>query len=128
MDPSIGARVFSLLSTDSDVAARVGSRIYPGRAPQDSAFPRIVYTIVDAMPLATFEGNTSNMTKARVQIDCYDRRYYDTDRLMESIMDAFKTWNGVGHRALHLARRDLYEDTFELFRVTSDFSLWIREI
>ena len=125
MNPSIGTRVYSLLSANAAVAARVATRIYPLIAPQTAAVPRIVYTNVDESHIRSLQGYTSGLIRDRVQVDCYAKTYAESETMADEVTDAFASLPAVTLSPSRVGRASLYEDETQLFRVTMDFLLWI---
>jgi hypothetical protein len=120
----IGSAVFSALSGDATVAGLVGTKIYPSKMPQGpraSDYKAIVYLVVSDVPANAITGDASNrLRNARVQVDCYAKRYEDAQTLAEAV-DAVATVALNGWRE---TSRDIYDDEAELHRVSMDVLLW----
>lgn len=124
---SYGERVFALLSADATIAAKVGSRIYPQLMPQDCPKPAVVYTVVSDVPLNSFDGHTSGLSNARVQVDVYSYAYKEAQETANAIEALLGSHVTVSLSSLRVSRRDLYENSTKLHRVSMDFSLWGEE-
>lgn len=89
-----GKSIYNLLSNDATVSATVSTRIYPDVAPQNAAFPFIVYTKTSTEPTKTKEG-TSPLDVERFQIDAYTVDYGDTQTLVAAIRSALDNKSGT---------------------------------
>lgn len=122
----IGADIFSLLRANSAVVALVGDRIYPLVRPQGSALPAIVFTVVDDLPVNSLGGATSGLVDALVQFDCYAKTYVSAHAVAKAVSDMLSK-RVADPAAVRQAKRDGYEDETELYRVSMDFSMWMKE-
>ncbi len=61
--------IFARLITDTEVAAVVGTRVYPEVRPQNSALPAIVYNVPSHFAERDLDGSTS-VRMTRVQFNC----------------------------------------------------------
>ncbi len=64
----IGKLIYSRLSTDGEILAYVGSKIYPDIVPQNVQYPFVVYTIVNSLPV-DFKDGQSNLEEITLQVD-----------------------------------------------------------
>lgn len=63
--------IYNILSADADVAAIVGTRIYPhGEAPQNVNRPYVTWLLVAGVPEQVLDG-ASETDRDTVQIDCW---------------------------------------------------------
>ena len=62
--------LFARLSGDAAVAALVGTRIYPIRAPQAAALPRIVFARQEGENLGTLNGRGTH-DRLQVLVECF---------------------------------------------------------
>jgi len=99
----------------------VGTRIFYNHAPLDAATPFIVLLIVGNSPVNNLGGEES-LTNDRVQIDCWSKRYSDSDTVAEAVkaaMAASTTFN-----AIRTGKDSLYESQTTLNRVMLEYSVW----
>lgn len=63
--------IYNILSADADVAAIVGTRIYPhGEAPQNVNRPYVTWFLVASVPENDL-GGAPDIDRSTVQIDCW---------------------------------------------------------
>lgn len=127
---SIGSSIYSLLSGNAALTARVATRIYPGVSPPTAPFPRIVYSVISNNRQDTLTGHSAR--RVRVQISCYDTTYVLADSLAALVEAAFDTLPGQALRPFALGRNSVEEDTVSqgaigVFHESLDFSIWIQE-
>lgn len=70
----IGAAIYAMLGATFNVTQLIGTRIYPDIAPQNAAYPFVVYTQDTATPTVSKDGNTS-MTEITVTLTIYCDSY-----------------------------------------------------
>jgi len=123
---SIETGLYSHLTTDSDVSALVGTRVYPLKLPQGYTLPAISYQRVSGDRLATLSGPTGR-ANPRFQIDCWASTYSGVRDLASKVRQALDGHKGglggeddVGGISIE-GDRDLFEENTEVFRVTMDF-------
>tara|TARA_R110000822_G_scaffold143489_2_gene281804 strand:- start:76 stop:465 length:390 start_codon:yes stop_codon:yes gene_type:complete len=90
----IGKLIYSRLSTDGDILAYVGSKIYPDIVPQNVQYPFVVYTIVNSLPV-DFKDGQSNLEEITLQIDVYTQNYDDTQDLSNLIRNRLDRFVGI---------------------------------
>ena len=90
----IGKLIYSRLSTDSDILAYVGTKIYPDIVPQNVQYPFVVYTIVNSLPV-DFKDGQSNLEEITLQVDVYTQNYDDTQELSNLIRNRLDRFVGT---------------------------------
>tara|TARA_R110000823_G_scaffold197951_1_gene329031 strand:+ start:585 stop:974 length:390 start_codon:yes stop_codon:yes gene_type:complete len=90
----IGKLIYSRLSTDGDILAYVGSKIYPDIVPQNVQYPFVVYTITNSTPVDYKDGQ-SNLEDITLQIDVYTQNYDDTQDLSNLIRNRLDRFVGI---------------------------------
>jgi hypothetical protein len=70
----IGYAIYNILTNNSDVAALVGTRIYPNVAKQGSTFPFIVYQTTNVSPNDTKDG-VSTVDENSFDVLCFADSY-----------------------------------------------------
>lgn len=93
-----GKAVYGILSTNSNVTALVGTRIFPEIAEQEAATPFIVYQLQSVDPDDTHDG-PSELDEVRFEFLCYADTYDQAADLGEKVRGALDrisgTYNGV---------------------------------
>lgn len=84
--------LYGWLSTDPNIAALVGTRIYPNKLPQGSTFPQITFFKVSNPRVRNLSG-PDGLSSPRIQIDCWGL----TPDSAKDVADAVRTSNIGGH-------------------------------
>jgi len=90
----IGKLIYNRLSTDGEILAYVGSKIYPDIVPQNVQYPFVVYTIVNSLPV-DFKDGQSNLEEITLQVDVYTQNYDDTQILSNFIRNRLDRFVGI---------------------------------
>ena len=90
----IGKLIYNRLSTDGDILAYVGTKIYPDIVPQNVQYPFVVYTIVNSLPV-DFKDGQSNLEEITLQVDVYTQNYDDTQELSNLIRNRLDRFVGT---------------------------------
>jgi len=90
----IGKLIYNRLSTDGDILAYVGTKIYPDIVPQNVQYPFVVYTIVNSFPV-DFKDGQSNLEEITLQVDVYTQNYDDTQELSNLIRNRLDRFVGT---------------------------------
>jgi hypothetical protein len=90
----IGKLIYNRLSTDGEILAYVGSKIYPDIVPQNVQYPFVVYTIVNSLPV-DFKDGQSNLEEITLQVDVYTQNYDDTQQLSNLIRNRLDRFVGI---------------------------------
>ena len=77
-----GKAIYSILTSDSDVNAIVGTRVYPQIAAQEAAFPFVVYVLQNVDPSDTKSG-VSTLDEVRYDIIVASEAYAEASDLTE---------------------------------------------
>lgn len=86
--------VYYRLANDTTVKRWVANRIYPLVAPQDAAFPFLVYQESGHSRLRAISGSTA-VREFRLRIDGYATRYQVAKALRDSILARLGNYNGT---------------------------------
>jgi len=89
-----GKAIYSILTSDSDVSAIVGTRVYPQIAAQGAAFPFVVYVLQDTSPSDTKSG-VSTLDEVRYDIVVASETYAEASDLTEKIRTALDRYSGT---------------------------------
>lgn len=95
---NVGQIIYGRLSAVSGVTSLVSTRIYPDMAPQNAAFPYVVFQKLSTSPTDTKEG-VSKLDKLLVQVDCYSNNYDNAHALAAAVRTALDRYAGTvnGH-------------------------------
>jgi len=89
-----GKAIYSILTSDSDVSAIVGTRVYPQIAAQGAAFPFVVYVLQDTSPSDTKSG-VSTLDEVRYDIVVASETYAEASDLTNKIRTALDRYTGT---------------------------------
>ena len=89
-----GKAIYSILTSDSDVSAIVGTRVYPQIAAQGAAFPFVVYLINDITPSDTKSG-VSTLDEVRYEVLAVSETYAEAADLNEKVRTALDRYTGT---------------------------------
>ncbi|NNF65985.1 MAG: DUF3168 domain-containing protein [Gammaproteobacteria bacterium] len=76
--------IYTHLSTDGNIIALVGTRIYPEWMPQESDMPAIVFSLTSAPREPNFDGPSAYVDR-RYQLDCYASTYSAAKSLADAV-------------------------------------------
>jgi hypothetical protein len=126
-----------LTGTVANPSTGVGARIYPGTAPQDSAYPRVTFHLITDKPDHYMSG-ASGISNATVQIDVWaldslSRRAIGN--LVKNAMDGLigASMGGLRVGSVMLKDRRNTEEAPDnnsenaIFRMSMDFGVWRAE-
>lgn len=136
-DVRLGLRAYLL--DDANIAAIVGTRVYPVILPQGVTTSSIVYKRISNIGDWHMQG-PSGIGRPRIQIDCWSQ---DADvaanlgLLVKQRLDGYRgtmLWGedspeeGIIIQGIFFDQdRDLYENELKMFAVSSDFLVWVSE-
>lgn len=132
----MSAFIYSILANDADVAALVGTRIYPMFVPQGASMPAITYQRIVGVRDHVLDG-TTEMAEAVYQINCWSDEYSETRDLADAVRGALDdyegTVGGVVIQNIHLEDEDDLSDRIPGVDVLNrhakrlDFTVWFNE-
>lgn len=111
--------IYNILSNNAAVAAIVGEKIYPLRAPQPEVAPYITYSIIHTNPSRTKAyGNASGaseLDEVSIQINCVQTRYSSAITLAEAVRDALDRAGEANYFGVTIQSIDFdgHQDTFD---------------
>lgn len=85
----IGKLIYATISSNSDVAAKVGTNIFPIVAPADVNYPFIVYTRSNAYPSTVTKDGWLN-DAASFQITVISDTYIESAEIANEVRDLFE--------------------------------------
>ena len=125
--------VYSLLAGDAAVSALVGTRVYPNVAPQNTAYPHIVYQLINVSHIEVLAGSFGN-ARSLVQVSCRSHDYDEARDLAEKCRLVLQGYAGTAASieisGVNLVDdRDIYDpprlaDEPGTYGVQLDFAVW----
>ncbi len=124
------------LIDDGTLSGLVGTRIYPGRAPQKPVLPYIVYHRISTVRSATLDAGNTKVPEVRMQCDVIATTQSEVETIMNQmriVMDNFQgTSAGVTILGVSVSdeqdQPEFYEGSDTVFYHSSlDFSIIYRE-
>ena len=91
---TIHSALYRLLTSNGAVAALVGDRVYPMQAPQDTAYPLIVFSTIVELRAPTLAG-ASGAVNPKIQVDCWAESNEDADSLSDAVRLALDGYRGT---------------------------------
>jgi hypothetical protein len=118
------------------MAGYVGTRIYPGRAPQKPVLPYIVYHRISTVRSATLDSGNTKVPEVRMQCDVIATTQSEVETIMNQmriVMDNFRgTSSGVVVLGVSVSDEQDQPEFFEgsdtvFYHSSLDFSIIYRE-
>lgn len=95
----IGKAIYDRLTTETNVAALVGTRVYPELASDQQTYPVIVYDVEDDNREDSRTLGGTSLEQFMVRIVVIARNYPDVNALAKKVKDALDdqagTWGGI---------------------------------
>ena len=129
---SIESGLYAHLTSDPDVSALVGDRIYPLLVPQDATLPAIAYQRISTGRDETHTG-PSGLSQARIQLTCiadsYDAAKAVADAVRSSLDGFSGTMGGINVGACFVTNdRDDWAASLDMPVVRLDVIIWHHEV
>ncbi len=117
------------LSQDGGISALVSTRLFPALAPQGTARPYCVYTVVSKPHIYSHSG-FSGLSKIKVQVSCYGDSYQQAKNVANAVISALETWPGSqgSQSAFCTNQQDVYETETGLYRIPIEFQIIYNEL
>jgi len=124
------------LIDDATMSGYVGTRIYPGRAPQKPVMPYIVYHRISTIRSATLDAGNTKVPEVRMQCDVIATTQSEVETIMNQmriVMDNFRgTSAGVTILGVSVSDEQDQPEYFEgsdtvFYHSSLDFSIIYRE-
>lgn len=99
--------VYTLLAGSAAVTGLVGTKIYPGRIPQNTTMPAVSYELVSGVDIAPINAQAGGvLLRSRVQVNVLARTYAEVKTIQEAIRGAllFKSGLIAGVRVIGIMR------------------------
>lgn len=113
--------IYTVLTADADIKARVNTRIYPVRIPQNPVYPAITYYRASAGVVNTLAGY-SGKKNPTIIINAFARTYAEVKDMAKELltaMDGARTF-----RAVLTWEDDDYNDDLNLYAISQEYSVW----
>ncbi len=122
--------VYQLISTDAAVTALVGSKVFPGRLPQNTVMPAVVYELIGSREILPINAQAGGvLLRSRVQVSVLAKSYAEVKTVHEAIRKALLFQRGLiaGVHVVSLTREligpDTREDALGLYMQGVDYLL-----
>lgn len=128
---TIADALYTLLTSDDDVEAIVGLKVYPNRAGENAEAPFIVFQRISGERVHSLSG-PSGLARPRYQIDAYAAAYEDAVALGDAVRAAIDGYREtVGdlqiQGVLSESDQDIFDEEAGLHRVSADYFIWHAE-
>ena len=116
------------LAAQTQLTDSVGDRIFPVVRDPDTGLPCLVYSIGSGRPEGETMSGDAPLQRVHVQIDILTEKYDDGWTLFQELRNTLERWSaaadGVQDTFLE-SYFDLYDDATRIFRVVSEWRVWI---
>jgi len=128
---TIEGAIFSRLSNDASVKARVSDRVYPALLPQNIKMPAIMYEKVSGERISAM-GSDTGIARPRFRVHCWGLTYDDAKDLSVDVRAALQRWRGLEAGVTILStfiesENDTYDSEPLTFRTIFDIFVSHRE-
>jgi len=128
----VGVAIYDILKNDTDVAALVGTKIYPMQTKESDSVPYITYQVISNVPSNTKQ-TASLIDRYRVQVSCFDTRHDKALLLAKRVRDvldnhALESYTNDTH-TIKISSIDfdgeieLKLDNAEVFEIAQDYDI-----
>ena len=118
----VGPLLHSLLRAAPDVAALVGTRVYPVRLAQGAALPAVAYQQVSAPAPRRTRGCVLPATP-RYQLSLFARTYAELDALDKAVQAALDGYEAPGVAIAYVNGFDQHDDRSEVYFRPTDYTV-----
>ena len=131
----LGEALYSKLSGTTDLTALVSTRIYPRVAPQNAAFPYVIFFQV-SNPGMHAMGNDPNIQAPRWQVSSWADSYSSVRSVAKQVKAALKDYTGtMGGSSGIEVQRIFYENEVDMvdidpetnepiYHIAQDYIIW----
>lgn len=135
---TIETALFSELTGDISVSAKIGDRLYPDIAPRSASKPYVIYTDITSLHVRHMTGG-SGLARRRFQFDLYSLTKAEVVGLYDAIREALDNFIGdMGTENLSVRRAMLVDEDSSAettddgseshnHKKTMDFEVWYNE-
>lgn len=126
--PTVEDFLYNRLTSTSDVAAIVGTRIYRVKMPDNPTLPAITYQTLSGELVESFDG-ASGLRMPVMGIDCWARTAGAVQDLAEKVRVALHGYSGsysglTIQKILEWSAVDLYDVDTDVFHVSCSCRVW----
>lgn len=139
---SIEEGLYGFLKVQPEIAAIIGegefARIFPGKMPQDTNLPAIVYTKISGVrEISHGDGGqnsgNSHLAHPRFQFTCWGKEYLTAKQLAQKLLKVLHAFNGVMvdvpvQSVIVENELDDLDDETNLFSTIIDATIWHQEM
>ncbi len=120
----VETEIYTLLTGNSTLAAKVNTRIYPLVMPQDPALPAVTYQRISGNKFNTLSGY-SGLENPHIVINSWGRTYDEVKGVAEDIHAAME--KATAFKSILINDLDGYDPDINLYVISQDFSCWDNE-
>jgi hypothetical protein len=124
---SVESEVKTRLSTDINVLAILGERIYPVILPQNPILPAAQYVIMDAAPTINLSAK-AGLYRYEMQIDIFARKYSEVVNAENIVRKSLQSYSNIETGSIqaihHLMSSDDFEKEISDYKKIMRFSIW----
>ena len=114
-----GEAAYAILSAYVPLTSLIGSNIYPVDVPQDTQFPRVVYSVPSSEVRNDFEDPV--IDGENLIVDVHARNRVEAHRIGKAVRAAMQT-----HANMQRVILDEFEPTRKVYRVVMAFLFWTK--
>jgi hypothetical protein len=123
--------LYTLITSDSAVAALIGTRLYPLRIPQDAALPAVSYQLISQPGHYAHAEGDVGLRRSRVQLTVQANDYARMRSVLAALSDAVSGYRGTTGSTWFQAIftetvRDEWAEAFERGAGRMDVIIWHR--
>lgn len=115
---TIEQRLYTSLSSNSDITDLTQLRIYPISIPENTDFPCISYQVVSGRAISDMNYSVPTLKFKRIQVSIWSRNYAEVKSLEDIVTDTIYSGSIKGHIENY---RDMVDTELKLFGVSLDF-------
>lgn len=127
---SVEQDIYDALRLNSGVSTLAGNRIYPGEAPQNATYPRIIYGVLNLQPDLAHDGAHEG-DRYVIEVVSMATDYESAKALRNAVTTALNTTNVNSGRGvvllddeLDLAEFALSGGQTQVHRITQNYIVW----
>lgn len=127
--------IYGAMTGEATISALVGTRIYPGQAPQSSAFPVVIYQQASQKKVMSLTG-VVNLNSYSLHLDIWGETYASVKAVYHAIREFLNGYRGaLGAGTVNVrgvfeeggddqAESPIHAEEEGLFRAGLDLSIW----
>jgi hypothetical protein len=91
---TIDDAIYTLLTSDPNLAAQIGDRVHPIRMPQEPTLPALVYQLISGGTSYSLSGD-SRYRDAMFQVSVFDTTFFGCTELVEKVIRSLSAFRGT---------------------------------